>query len=183
MWRQRIAGVRTPLAIAASMNSRRRRLSVWPRTMRAMVSQPTAPMAMNSAAMLPRANSVDRMITKKMYGSAYTMSTKRIIARVDAAAEIARGRAPGDADADADQRGQHADEQRDAHRLHAAREQVAAEPVRAEPVRRLRAAAATARCCQSRMSWLYGVIQGASQCERRPAAPSTTSATRVRRVM
>ena len=67
--------------------------------MRAMVSQPTAPMAMNSAARLPRGNTVDRMMTMKTYGSAYTMSTKRIIAASIAPAEIARDRAPGDADA------------------------------------------------------------------------------------
>ncbi len=56
--------------MAASMNSRRRRLRVWPRTMRAMVSHPTAPMAMNNAAMLPRSNSDARMITMNTYGSA-----------------------------------------------------------------------------------------------------------------
>ena len=52
-----------PLAMAASTNSRRRSVSVCPRTIRAMVSQPTAPMAMNKAARLPRGNSVDRMMT------------------------------------------------------------------------------------------------------------------------
>ena len=103
--------------------------------MRAMVSQPTAPMAMNSAAMLPRSNIVDRMMTMNTYGSAYTMSTKRIMAASMRPPTIAGGGAPGDADAHADQRGEHADQQRDAQRLHAAREQVAAEPVRAEPVR------------------------------------------------
>ena len=55
--------------------------------------------------------------------------------RVDAAAEIAGGGAPGDADADAHQRGEHTDEQRHAQRLHAAREQIAAEAIGAEPVR------------------------------------------------
>ena len=37
----------------------------------------------------------------------------------------------------ADQRGQHAERQRNAQRLHAAREQVAAQPVRAQPMRGL----------------------------------------------
>jgi hypothetical protein len=56
--------------MAASMNSRRRKASVCPRTMRAIVSQPTAPIARNSAKMLPRAKIDERMMTMKTYGSA-----------------------------------------------------------------------------------------------------------------
>ena len=40
-----VARSETPLACAASMNSARLRLKVWPRTMRAMSSQETAPIA------------------------------------------------------------------------------------------------------------------------------------------
>ncbi len=43
MWRARIAGGATPSARAASMNSRRFSARVSPRTMRAVVSHPTAP--------------------------------------------------------------------------------------------------------------------------------------------
>ena len=79
MWRAMIAGVPTPSARAASMNSRRLSDSVWARTMRAMVSHPTAPMATNRTARLPRSNRVVRMITMNRYGSEYNTSTKRII--------------------------------------------------------------------------------------------------------
>ena len=59
----------TPITNAASTNSRRFNDSVCPRTMRAIVSHPTAPMAMNSTYTFPRAKIVDRMMTMKMYGS------------------------------------------------------------------------------------------------------------------
>ena len=79
MWRNRMAGAGTPTARAASMNSRRLSASAWPRTMRAVVSQPTAPSASSSSAMLPRCQSVVRMMTMNRTGSEYNTSTKRII--------------------------------------------------------------------------------------------------------
>ena len=58
-----------PSAMAASTNSRCRSDSAWPRTMRAIVSQPTAPIARKISTRL-RPNTTVRMITKNMYGSA-----------------------------------------------------------------------------------------------------------------
>ena len=65
MCRARIAAVVSPVARAASMNSRRFSCKVCPCTMRAVVSQPTAAMASSSTAMLPRPSKVLRMITMK----------------------------------------------------------------------------------------------------------------------
>ena len=126
-----------PLAIAASMNSRRRSASVWPRTMRAMVSQPTAPMAMNSAARLPRGNSVDEDDDDEDVRQRVHDVDEAHHRRVDAPAHEARERAPRDADAHAHQGGEQPQRQRHAQRLHAAGEQVAPQPVGAEPVRGL----------------------------------------------
>ena len=67
-----------PEAIAASMNSRCRMLKVWPRTMRAMVSQPTAPIDRNSSYWL-RPKMTVRKMTKKINGSPLKISMKRII--------------------------------------------------------------------------------------------------------
>src|SRR3569833_383188 len=47
--------------------------------MRAVVSQPTAPIAQNNTGRLPRSKSVVRMITMNRYGSEYRTSTNRII--------------------------------------------------------------------------------------------------------
>ena len=58
----------TPAACAASMNSLRFTDRVWPRTIRAMVSHSTAPMATNSRMKL-RPKTTIRMITKNMNGS------------------------------------------------------------------------------------------------------------------
>ncbi len=77
--RTRMPKVPTPLARAASMNSRRFSASVWPRTIRAVVSQPTAPMARNRPARLPRPKKAEKMMTTKRYGNEYSTSTNRII--------------------------------------------------------------------------------------------------------
>ena len=78
MWRSIIRVFVCPSATAASTNWRDFRSSVIPRTMRAIVSHSTAPMAAKiSHSDLPNA-SVSR-ITKIVNGSEYTMSTKRII--------------------------------------------------------------------------------------------------------
>ncbi len=61
------------------MNSRFFSARVWPRTIRAVVSHPTAPIAMNSPATLLRPKTVEKMITMNRYGSEYNTSTKRII--------------------------------------------------------------------------------------------------------
>ena len=61
------------------MNSRRFSARVSPRTMRAVVSHPTAPSAISNAARLPRGSRLVRMMTMKRYGSEYSTSTKRII--------------------------------------------------------------------------------------------------------
>src|SRR5436305_2053465 len=66
-------------ARAASTNWRRLRERVSARTMRAVVSQPTAPSESSRTPMLPRSKSVVRMMTMKRYGSEYSTSTKRII--------------------------------------------------------------------------------------------------------
>ncbi len=68
-WRTMITGVRTPQARAASMNSWRFTESVWPRTMRAMVSHCTAPSAMKIMKMLRPNTTISRM-TKNMNGNA-----------------------------------------------------------------------------------------------------------------
>ena len=67
-----------PAAIAASMNSRPRRTIAWPRTMRAMLSQLTAPIAKNRRKMF-RPNTTVRKITKKISGSPLNISMTRII--------------------------------------------------------------------------------------------------------
>ena len=56
----------TPAMTAASTNSRRFSDNVCPRTMRAMVSHPTAPIAKNSTYTFPRAKIVVRMMTMKI---------------------------------------------------------------------------------------------------------------------
>ena len=53
MWRQRMPALATPSASAACTYSCRLIDSVWPRTMRAMSSQSTAPTARNISTKLP----------------------------------------------------------------------------------------------------------------------------------
>ncbi len=70
--------VPAPEATAASMNSRLRMLKVWPRTMRAMVSQPTAPIDKNNRYSL-RPNITVKNMTKKISGKPLRISMMRII--------------------------------------------------------------------------------------------------------
>ena len=77
-WRLMMRRLRTPAARAASMNSLPFTASVWPRTMRAMVSHSTAPIAMKIRKMW-RPNTTINRITKNMNGNEYMTSTKRII--------------------------------------------------------------------------------------------------------
>ena len=60
------------------MNSRRRMLKVWPRTMRAIVSQPTAPIDKNKSCSL-RPNMTVRNMTKNISGSPLNISMMRIM--------------------------------------------------------------------------------------------------------
>ncbi len=69
MWRRMMSRFSTPQARAASTNSMFFRLSVCPRTMRAMSSQFTAPMATKISTMC-RPNTTISRITKNMKGSA-----------------------------------------------------------------------------------------------------------------
>ena len=78
MWRVMILRFLTPAARAASMNSLPFTASVWPRTIRAMVSHSTAPIATKIRKMW-RPNTTISRITKNMKGSEYMTSTKRII--------------------------------------------------------------------------------------------------------
>ena len=66
------------MMIAASTNSCLAMDSTWLRTIRAMVSHSTAPMATKSKTRL-RSKKTMRMITKMVKGNAYMTSTKRII--------------------------------------------------------------------------------------------------------
>ena len=77
-WRRMIAAGDRPSEIAASTNSCWRRLCTCARMMRAIVSHSTAPMARNSSSML-RPNTTISSTMKIMNGSAYRMSTMRII--------------------------------------------------------------------------------------------------------
>ena len=70
--------ISAPDATAASMNSRRRMLKVWPRTMRAIVSHPTAPIARNKKYWL-RPKITVRKMTKKISGRPLNTSMNRII--------------------------------------------------------------------------------------------------------
>ena len=64
------------------------------RTIRAMVSHSRAPIAANSRYTFRPKITISR-ITNRMYGSAYSTSTKRIIDRVRAPADVARHRSEG----------------------------------------------------------------------------------------
>ena len=68
MWRAMMRAAETPAARAASTNSLCFSDSVWPRTIRAMVSHSTAPMATKISTMFGRTSTISRM-TKKMKGS------------------------------------------------------------------------------------------------------------------
>ena len=97
MWRARIAGGGTPSARAASMNSRRFSASVWPRTMRAVVSQPTAPSARSStgeaaAREQGRQDDDDEQVRQRIQHVHEAHHPA-----VGAAAGVAGDRAPGDA--------------------------------------------------------------------------------------
>ena len=78
MWRKMMRRLPSPNDRAASMNSMRLSDMIWPRTMRAMVSHSTAPMATKSKTMFRPKKTIRRM-TKIVKGRAYMMSTIRIM--------------------------------------------------------------------------------------------------------
>ena len=115
------------------MYSCRRMLKVWPRTMRAMVSHPTAPIAMNRRIRL-RPKMTVRKMTKKISGKPLKISMMRIMRSIGAAADVARDRAKSEAEHQAHDSGHEADRHRHARPCERAHEQVAPQPVGAEPM-------------------------------------------------
>ena len=101
-----------------------------------------------------------------MYGSAYSTSTMRIMKPSVRGPEIAGDRAPGDADAQGSPGCEHADQQRQAHAVEGAHEQVAAQAVGAEPVRGHRPGGLR-RCCQSSVSKPQGLNSGPTSATAR----------------
>ncbi len=139
---------------------------VWPRTMRAIVSQPTAPIAANRTYGLPRPKSVMSAITRNRYGRELRTSTVRIIGAVRTSADVARNGAPGNADHGTHQGRKKTDRERDARPGERAYEQIATQPVGAEPM-----GAVQLRCDRDagpvELVVSIGTERGADPCRKR----------------
>ena len=124
---------RTPIYLAATTNSRSRRLIVIPRTMRELIIQLNADNSTIIQKMSPLVRCTTIMISRKL-GTTIIRSTSHISGAVAPAAEVTGDSSRRGGDQSRDERDAHTDQHRFLHAAQCLGQQILAEPVRAEPV-------------------------------------------------